>query len=102
MGTIIIWTIGHSNRSIEAFASLLREHEIKTLADIRRFPTSKIEHFKKEEIEKWLPEHGIEYVFLGEELGGYHRGRYQTHMKAEQFREGVEKLVEVSKQNRTS
>jgi uncharacterized protein (DUF488 family) len=98
---ISTWTIGHSNRSIEAFASLLREHEIKTLVDIRRFPTSKIEHFKKEEMERWLPEYGIRYIFLGDELGGYRRGGYQTYMKTEQFREGIEKLVEISKQNRT-
>jgi len=98
---IVIWTIGHSNKSIEAFASLLREHEIKILVDVRRFPTSKIEHFKKEEMEKWLPEHGIEYFFLGNELGGYRRGGYQAYMKTEQFREGIEKLIEISEHNRT-
>jgi len=97
---ITIWTTGHSNRSIETFANLLRENEVKTLVDIRRFPTSKIEHFKKEEMEKWLPEHGIEYVFLGKELGGYRRGGYQAYMKTEQFRGGIEKLIEISKQDR--
>jgi len=97
---ITIWTIGHSNRSTETFVSLLKEHEIKLLIDVRRFPTSKIEHFKKEEIEKWLPQYGIEYMFLGEELGGYRRGGYQAYMKTKQFREGMEKLIEVSKQNK--
>jgi len=98
---ITIWTIGHSNRSKEAFANLLKEHKIKILVDIRRFPTSKIEHFKKEAMERWLPENGIEYIFLGKELGGYRRGGYQAYMKTEQFREGVKKLIEISKQNRT-
>ena len=59
-----IWTIGHSNRSIEVFLELLREHSIQVLADISSFPTSKIEHFKREEMERWLPENGIEYVWL--------------------------------------
>ena len=98
---VTLWTIGHSNRPIEVFISLLKEHEIKTLVDIRRFPTSKIEHFKKEEMEKWLPEYRIEYVFLGNELGGYRRGGYQAYMKTEQFKEGIEKLIEISKQGRT-
>jgi len=52
-------------------------------------------------MEKWLPEHGIEYIFLGKELGGYRRDGYQVYMKTEQFREGVGKLIEVSKQSRT-
>ena len=98
---ITIWTIGHSNRSIETFAGLLKEHEIRTVVDIRSFPTSKIEHFKKEEMEKWLPENGIKYIFLGKELGGYRRGGYRAYMKTDQFREGIEKLIEISKKYRT-
>jgi len=43
---IKLWTIGHSNRSKETFLTLLNEHRIQVLADIRSFPTSKIEHFK--------------------------------------------------------
>ena len=96
-----IWTIGHSNRSIEAFLELLREHSIQILADIRSFPTSKIEHFKREEMEHWLPENGIEYVWLGKELGGYRKGGYKRHMRTKLFREGVQKLLELAKQKRT-
>jgi len=96
-----IWTIGHSNRSIEAFLELLREHSIQALADIRSFPTSKIEHFKREEMERWLPENGIEYVWLGKELGGYRKGGYRRHMRTKLFREGIQKLLEIAKQKRT-
>jgi len=96
-----IWTIGHSNRSIEVFLELLREHSIQVLADIRSFPTSKIEHFKREEMELWLPENGIEYVWLGKELGGYRKGGYKRHMRTKLFREGVKKLLEIAKQKRT-
>jgi len=96
-----IWTIGHSNRSIEVFLELLREHSIQVLADIRSFPTSKIEHFKREEMERWLPENGIEYVWLGKELGGYRKGGYKRHMRTKLFREGIQKLLEIAKQKRT-
>jgi len=92
--------MGHSNRSIEKFLILLEEHGIKVLVDIRSFPTSKVEHFKKEKMERWLPEHGIEYVWLGKELGGYRRGGCEAHMKTEVFREGVEKLLELARQSR--
>ena len=95
-----VWTIGHSNRSIEKFLTLLSEHNIEVLIDIRSFPTSKIEHFKREKMEKWLPEHGIEYVWLGKELGGYRRGGYEAHMKTELFREGVKKLLDLARKRR--
>ena len=96
-----VWTIGHSNRSVEAFLELLREHSIQVLADIRSFPTSKIEHFKREEMERWLPENGIEYIWLGKELGGYRKGGYKRHMRTKLFREGIKKLLEIAKQKRT-
>ena len=96
----VIWTAGHSNRSIENFFTLIEEHKIEVLIDIRSFPTSKIKHFKEEEMKRWLPEHEIEYVWLGKELGGYRRGGYEAHMKTELFREGVEKRLELARQKR--
>lgn len=96
-----IWTIGHSNRSINAFLELLKEHEIQVLIDIRSFPTSKIDHFKKENLERWLPENGIEYLWLGRELGGYRRGGYKRHMRTKLFREGIKRLLEKASQKRT-
>jgi uncharacterized protein (DUF488 family) len=98
---LTIWTIGHSNRSINTFLELLKEHEIQVVADIRHFPTSKIEHFKKEQMEKWLPENGIEYVWLGKELGGYRKGGYQRHMRTKLFREGIKRLLEIASRKRT-
>ena len=96
----VLWTIGYSNRSIEQFVALLEKHKIEALVDIRSFPTSKIEHFKREEMERWLPEYGIEYIWLGKELGGYRRGWYEAHMKTELFIEGVEKLLEFARRRR--
>jgi len=96
-----LWTIGHSNRSLEEFLELLKEYKIKILIDIRRFPTSKIEHFKKEKMEEWLPKNGIEYIWLGEELGGYRYGGYKKYMKTKSFKNGIEKLLEIAKMKRT-
>jgi uncharacterized protein (DUF488 family) len=86
---------------MEAFLELIREHEIQVLADVRSFPTSKIEHFKRENMEKWLPEHGIEYFWLGKELGGYRRGGYKAHMRTKLFKEGIVKLLEMASRKRT-
>ena len=97
---ISVWTVGHSNRSIKYFLDLLEEHGIKVLVDVRRFPTSKVEHFKPEEMQRWLGEHGIEYVWMGEELGGYRRGGYKAYMKTERFREGIEKLLDLAREKK--
>jgi len=50
---------------------------------------------------RWLPEHGIEYVWMGEELGGHLRGGYRAHMKTKLFREGINKLLEIAALKRT-
>lgn len=95
-----IWTIGHSNRSIDTFLELLGEHGIQVLVDVRSFPTSKIEHFKIEGMKRRLPERGIKYVWLGKHLGGYRRGGYKRHMRTKLFREGVKQLLEILKAER--
>ncbi len=96
---ITVLTIGHSNRSVETFLELLEEQKIRILIDIRSFSTSKFEHFKREEMERWLSEHGVKYVWLGKELGGYRRGGYQAHMKTRLFSNGVKKLLELAKED---
>ncbi|MHC4752828.1 MAG: DUF488 domain-containing protein [Planctomycetota bacterium] len=68
--TLRIFTIGHSNLSIEQFVSLLKEFEIYFVADIRRYPSSrKFPHFNRQLLCKLLAFEKIEYLWL-EALGG--------------------------------
>ncbi|MCS4541176.1 MAG: DUF488 domain-containing protein [Euryarchaeota archaeon] len=97
---VTTWTIGHSNRSLEDFLSLLEENSIKILVDIRRFPTSRWPHFKKENLEASLKKIRIKYVYLGQELGGYRTGGYEKYMKTKEFKKGVEKLLLLAKEKR--
>jgi len=71
-----IWTVGHSNRSLEEFLELISRNRIECVADIRSFPTSKWEHFKKDDLSSALKKIGVGYVWLGETLGGFRRGGY--------------------------
>lgn len=65
-----LFTIGHSNLSIEAFVLLLQQHGITAVADVRSHPFSRyLPHFNKSEITAYLSSVGIQYVFLGKELG---------------------------------
>ncbi|MEM1514295.1 MAG: DUF488 domain-containing protein [Candidatus Thermoplasmatota archaeon] len=88
----VIFSIGHSNRSKEEFLELLRKYEIEAIADVRRFPTSKFEIYKKENLEKILGE--IEY-FHFENLGGFRHG-YKKWMETDEWKKEYEKLKEIA------
>lgn len=66
-----IYTIGHSNRSVEQLVDLLRSHEIDTVVDVRSEPYSKyVPQFNKREIERELTSAGFQYLYLGDKIGG--------------------------------
>lgn len=89
----IIYTIGHSTYPIETFVELLGEPGIRCLADVRRFPTSrKHPQFKREALQESLSEVGIQYVWLGEPLGGFRSGGYEAYTETEAFRHGLAQL----------
>lgn len=58
-----IFTIGHSNRNIEEFLTLLKKNKIEVLIDVRRFPSSKkFPWFNKENLSEVLKKENIEYL----------------------------------------
>src|ERR1041385_475258 len=106
-----IWTIGHSTRTIDKFVSLLEEHGIKLLADVRSLPGSKrYPQFNKEELANSLGESGIRYEHFPE-LGGRRKATpnsrntawrnasfrgYADYMETEEFRNGVKRLLDLA------
>lgn len=70
-----IFTIGHSNHSIETFLDLVEQHGIEIIADVRSGPYSGYAlHFNKEALQRALQARGIRYLFLGDVLGGRPEG----------------------------
>src|SRR5688572_32117280 len=68
-----IWTIGHSNRSIEDFLALLAQFKIQLVADVRRFPGSRRQpQYSQATLEATLREHGVAYRWFPQ-LGGRRR-----------------------------
>lgn len=86
----VVYTIGHSTRTLEQHLELLQAHRIALLIDIRAFPASRrLPHFNREALEKSLPAAGIEYRWMPD-LGG-RRGRVMkdsanTGLRNESFR----------------
>lgn len=67
---MIVFTIGHSNRTIAAFAGLLKSASIDLLADVRTYPVSRYSpQFNKPALEESLGDEGISYRHLPA-LGG--------------------------------
>jgi uncharacterized protein (DUF488 family) len=70
MQPAVIWTIGHSTRPLEEFIGLLRGERIELLADVRRYPASRMHpHFNAEALRQSLAEAGVRYDGYPE-LGG--------------------------------
>ena len=95
-----IYSIGYSTMKEKEFVNLLKTYEIEVIIDVRRFPTSKIEVYKKENLAKLLQKNGIEYIHL-ENLGGY-RGGYEKWMKSKEWKKDFEMLKKIAVQKKAA
>jgi uncharacterized protein (DUF488 family) len=74
----VIWTIGHSTRTIEEFITLLNSFSIQLVADIRSYPGSRrFPHFNKELLNVTLADNHIEYIHL-KDLGGRRKSKPES------------------------
>ena len=111
-----IWTIGHSNHSIEAFLALVAGESIELVADVRRFPTSRAHpQFNGQSLSNSLAAEGIGYRHFPE-LGGRRKDRlakspntawrveafnaYADHMLSADFHTGWNELVALASDRR--
>lgn len=69
--THILYTIGHSNRSIDDFLEMLKVNEIEILVDVRARPASaRFPHFNQPQLRASVEKAGITYHWAGRQLGG--------------------------------
>ena len=101
---LTVWTIGHSNHSLEVFLALVESHQIAVVVDVRSSPYAKYStHFDREPLREGLRARNIEYHFLGELLGGRPEGeefydkeghvRYDRLAQSPGFQLGIERLL---------
>lgn len=112
-----VWTVGHGTLSAEDFTSLLMGVRIDRLVDIRSFPGSRHNpQFGREEMERWIPLAGIDYLWM-RELGGRRRPvdhskhvalrhesfrAYADYMETAPFLEGIEVLLALADRKSTA
>lgn len=98
-----IYTIGHSNYTMERLIDMLEYYNINCVVDIRGTPYSKYNiQFDKEAIRYTLTNAGFVYIYMGKELdakrirkNSYNNEGYSNFeevIKEEEFKRGVERL----------
>ena len=115
--SLTIFTVGHSTHSLEEFVDMLKAHSIAQLVDVRTIPKSRrVPQFNAESLAAALPKLGIEYVHL-KTLGGLRHAKkdsvntgwrnasfrgYADYMGTDEFRQGIERLLELARTKRTA
>ena len=70
MKTRQLFSVGHSNQSVEEFFQLLESKRIDCILDVRSMPYSKYTpQFNEEALKSWLNKHGVLYVPFGKHFG---------------------------------
>lgn len=110
-----LWTIGHSTHKITTFVTLLKEHNIEILVDIRSLPGSnKYPQFNKENLQLSLEKEGIQYDYQ-KALGGLRKKKknahntiwrnasfraYADYMETPEFEEAIQQLMALAQRRR--
>lgn len=106
-----LFSIGHSNHILNHFLDLLTLNRIEALADVRSIPRSRFRpHFNQASLRESLKIAGIDYLFLGQGLGGRPEGAefydpkgnadYPAMMRRPEFEECLKRLMHEA-ENRT-
>ncbi|HUO74164.1 MAG TPA: DUF488 domain-containing protein [Solirubrobacteraceae bacterium] len=106
-----IYTVGHSTRTQEEFLTLLTDHAIGAVVDVRAYPSSRRHpQFNAGALAEWLPAAGIRYVH-SPQLGGRRRPQdrsknagwreqafqaYADHMTSAEFADGLNLLEQLA------
>lgn len=107
-GVSVVYTVGHSTRSIDELVALLRDHGVRRLVDVRTVPKSRRNpQFHRDALAPSLRAHRITYRWVAA-LGGLRRTRpdsengawrnasfrgYADHMQTAAFQDAVDDLV---------
>jgi uncharacterized protein (DUF488 family) len=111
----LIFTVGHSTRSIGEFISLLDENRVRLLVDIRTIPRSRHNpQFERQSLEKSLRAAGLDYKHMPS-LGGLRHARkdsrnlgwrnesfrgFADYMQTGEFNDALRELIAIAVETR--
>ena len=106
---MIIYTIGHSNYTMEKLIDMLNKYDINCVVDIRGTPYSKYNiQFNKESLRRDLINKGFKYIYMAKEFAAKRENKISYNDKGyadfdkviteDEFKNGIERLkVGISK-----
>ncbi len=88
--------IGHGNMKLGEFLEILKRKKVDLLVDVRSVPFSKyVPDFNKEDLKEFLLRNNINYVHMGNILGGKRNAEwFNKYMNTEEFEKGIYILQE--------
>ena len=112
-----LYTVGHSNRTLDQLIELLRAAQSQILVDVRAYPVSaRFPHFSGDSIRAAMEAVGIDYHWAGRNLGGMRKPRpdsrhlaldprglrgYADYMETKEFERAVRQLMALAGRGRT-
>ncbi len=113
----LLLTIGHSNRSIDEFIGLLKDHDVEEIVDVRSVPKSRHSpQFNSDVLSESLQQADIRYTHI-EKLGGFRHTRkdsinlgwrnasfrgYADYMATPEFSAGLDALIQIARARKTA
>jgi len=111
---LVVFTIGHSTRTIEEFVELLKTYAVNLVVDVRTVPRSRHNpQFNKETLPNTLKPEGIKYIHMPE-IGGLRRPKhdsvnlawknmgfrgYADYMQTKEFTDNLLKIIALAREN---
>ena len=111
---LVVFTIGHSTRTIEEFVELLKTYAVNLVVDVRTVPRSRHNpQFNKETLPNTLKPEGIKYIHMPE-IGGLRRPKhdsvnlawknmgfrgYADYMQTKEFTDSLLKIIALAREN---
>jgi uncharacterized protein (DUF488 family) len=113
----VVFTIGHSTRSLDELVTMLRAHDVRRLVDVRTVPRSRHNpQFNRDTLGTALRNRRLNYRHM-KALGGLRRPRpdslnagwrnasfrgYADYMSTNEFNEALDRLVELAEEKPTA
>lgn len=113
----LLYTVGHSTRSLDEFVGLLRERDVEQVIDIRTVPRSRHNpQFDQQALAVSLHDRGTIYTHM-KDLGGLRHSRadspnqgwrnasfrgFADYMQTKEFEEALEQLIDAAHERRTA
>lgn len=96
---ITIYSVGHSNLAWADFQSLIEQHDIGVIVDVRSRPRSRLQHFNSAQLRVLLNRYGISYIWAGDRLGGisaHGASSYTSVASSSSFHAGIAQVLDIA------